>query len=93
MQRIQMPIPRNETDDAVLNDSSSLYFTSLKEPGWIDMSAALTALAAKFSANQRSGLRSILKSATFGTNAENDQRKPLTSRMCSFDFPPCKSHD
>ena len=68
-------LPRNEADDAVLNDSSSLYFTSLKEPEWIDMSAALTALAATTSANQRSDFRSILKDAYFGKSTKSDKKK------------------
>ena len=65
LERIQTIIPRNETDDAILNDSSSLYFNSLKDPGWIDMSAVFTALTAKFSSNKKFNLKSILKSAIF----------------------------
>ena len=64
----------------------------------MDTSAAISALfAAKHSASQELGLKSILIRQEHGENAVPgrvlDKLSSLKSYSCTYDFPPCEKHD
>ena len=90
---LMQDLPRHESDDKFVTNSSCFYFSPLKEPGRLDTSATLSAMAAKFTAPRNFGLKSVLKKWEYDEHALPDRLDLLESRFCRYDFPPCPKHD
>ena len=83
---VPQTVPRHDVDEKFLSQSSCLYFTPLKEPGWLDSSVPFSALIAKLAASRQKGLRSILK------HDPSSRLSRMESSLISYDFPPTEEH-